>query len=274
MLHSGLIRPLFKTVACAGLLGEALQLAWIGKTVYDRSPNEIAVASGMPSAFENDLAELLASSASHSQLQSYLARISGNQIYRAPREYEAMAADLIQAKASIEALAGASVLPDIQRRVEQDDLGNPGLMVMPHDSEIQRLLEGAELANRRGDYEQAISLYTEALGEGINAPGLRSSTMASLGLVYQQNGDLDRALRWLTSAAESRQEASVIAMSSLAYVLRLQGDLDAAIQWHSQGPGCGGANRRLACDGHDAPCRVLPATRNTRRGHSLVQTSP
>jgi hypothetical protein len=163
VVYSGLLRSLYKTVVCAGLLGRALRLSVIAKAIYDRSPDQLAVSAGIPSAFEEDIGELLAVSDTEPGLKAYLARMSGSPVHRTPREYESMIAELQDTVRDL----GSLELSRIREEWSARQTGEAGWSVVPFDHQIRQTLNLANAVAARGDIAGAIRLYRQAIAEGI-----------------------------------------------------------------------------------------------------------
>jgi tetratricopeptide (TPR) repeat protein len=98
-----------------------------------------------------------------------------------------------------------------------------------------------ELANFRGDYETAVSLYSEALEEGIQTSNLLVIGRArrGLGIIHRKQGDTDKAVTQLLQAlaafreaSEAREQARVL--TSLGRTRHARGEYQHALSNHNE----------------------------------------
>lgn len=94
-VYSGIIMYLYKVVASAGYLAEALRLLETGKLIYDYDPSPSHSIAGIPSNFDVHIHQLLSACQSEPKLQVYLKSISGNPRFEIEREYEQMLEELV-----------------------------------------------------------------------------------------------------------------------------------------------------------------------------------
>lgn len=94
LAHTAMLFFLYKTVACAGYLAGGAALLKHAQRGYLQDPDEMAVQHGIPSAYEDHLDRLAASSREQASLEIYLRDISGSVGYRIPFSYEEVVGEL------------------------------------------------------------------------------------------------------------------------------------------------------------------------------------
>lgn len=94
IVFTGLMGPLYKVLACAGLLRQARSVLILADEVYQAAPDPIAAASGLRSGFLSYLEDLSVAVRNEQDLAGYLRSISGNSNYEMPRGFLEMVAEL------------------------------------------------------------------------------------------------------------------------------------------------------------------------------------
>jgi hypothetical protein len=97
-LYSGILMFMYKVVAPSGYIFSALQLLNKGKSIYDKSPDQLALMLGLESNFDVHYKKLLFALRNESELREYLSSISGNSNYQLLRSYKDIVKELVDTK--------------------------------------------------------------------------------------------------------------------------------------------------------------------------------
>lgn len=93
--YTGIMNGLFKTIACAGYLREAMQLLTLCDDVYckENKGSLAYILSGNKSNFKVHMDKIKSVINNPYALIDYLSEISGNNYYRLPRSYEVIVSE-------------------------------------------------------------------------------------------------------------------------------------------------------------------------------------
>lgn len=87
---------LYKVIASAGYLKEALELLNVSSNAYDKSPSILTKSFGISSNMDVHRDKMLDAINSKSLLLGYLTSISGNPRYKFTRDYETMKEEVVK----------------------------------------------------------------------------------------------------------------------------------------------------------------------------------